>query len=272
MNKTLFRKIRFGFAATAALVLFCSAGVSQAGEMESESQKKDPKFTVGAGIAIVPDYEGSDYYEAAPLLHLRVAWGNGRYFNFTGNEAQFNVMKDSKFSFGPMMRIRAKRDDDVEDSQVSRMEEVDTSVELGGFIAYSLWENFEIGANLVQDIADGHDGYLVGLHVGYKVHKDKTMVALKAFTTYVNNDYMESYFSVNYWNIGSAQLPLYDADDSFKDVGLTCIINYQFTDKWGATGVLGYTRLVGDAGDSPVVDDRGDANQFMGGIMATYKF
>ena len=283
MKKTVSRKIGFGFATVLALVLFCFTGVSQAGaivdyegiesvHMESDSPESGKRITVGAGIAIVPDYEGSDYYEAAPLLHFRMAWTNGRYLDFTGNRVKFNVMKDSNLSIGPMVRVRAKRDDDVEDTQVSRMEEVDTSVELGGFVAYNLGENFEIGANLVQDVADGHDGYLVGMHVGYKVHKENTTVALKAFTTYVNNDYMEAYFSVNIYNIGSAQLRGYDADEGFKDVGVTCVISYKFNDRWGATGVLGYTRLVGDAGDSPVVDDRGDPNQLLGGIMGTYRF
>jgi outer membrane scaffolding protein for murein synthesis (MipA/OmpV family) len=283
MKKMVFRKFGFGVAAALALVFFCSTGVSLAGaivdyegiesvHVESKSSESGKRITVGAGIAIVPDYEGSDYYEAAPLLHFRMAWANGRYLDFTGNRVKFNVMKAGNLRLGPMVRVRAKRDDDVEDSQVSRMEEVDTSVELGGFIAYSLGENFEIGANLVQDVADGHDGYLVGAHVGYKVHKDNTTVALKAFTTYVNNDYMEAYFSVNHSNVGSAWLRIYDADEGFKDVGLTCVISYQFSDSWGATGVLGYTRLVGDAEDSPVVDDRGDANQLLGGIMATYRF
>ena len=278
MLKTVFGKFGFGFAAVLALVLLCGTGVSQAGTvmdyggMESDSPESGKKITVGAGIAIVPDYEGSDYYEAAPLLHFRMAWTNGRYLDFTGNRVKFNVMKAGNWSIGPMVRVRAKRDDDVEDAQVSRMEEVDTSVELGGFVAYRLGENFEIGANLVQDVADGHDGYLVGAHVGYKVHKDNTTVALKAFTTYVNNDYMEAYFSVNHSNVGSAQLRFYDADEDFKDVGLTCVVSYQFNESWGTTGVLGYTRLVGDAEDSPVVDNRGDENQLLGGIMATYRF
>ena len=283
MKTLVIKNIGFGITATMALVLFCTAGVSQAGAMvgyesidsvhvEAESPESGKEITVGAGIAIVPDYEGSDYYEAAPLLHFRMAWDNGRYLDFTGNSVEFNIMKDSNWSIGPMVGIRGKRDDDVEDNQVSRMEEVDMSVELGGFVAYNLGENFEIGANFVQDVADGHDGYLVGMHVGYAVHRDKTMVALKASTTYVNNDYMEAYFSVNIFNIGDAQLRGYDADEGFKDVGLTGVISYQFNDNWGATGVLGYTRLIGDAEDSPVVDDRGDANQFLGGIMGIYRF
>ena len=277
------RSVGFCVAATLALVLLCTTGVSQAGaivdyegiesvHVESKSSESGKKITVGAGIAIVPDYEGSDYYEAAPLLHFRMAWTNGRYLDFTGNRVKFNIMKESNWSIGPMVRVRAKRDNDVEDAQVSRMKDVDTSIELGGFVAYKLWENFEIGANLVQDVADGHDGYLVGFHVGYKIHMEKMMIGLKGFTTFVNNDYMEAYFSVNSDNVGSAQLRTYDADEDFKDVGVTCVINYQINKSWGATGVLGYTRLIGDAGDSPVVDDRGDENQLLGGIMGTYRF
>ena len=283
MKKAVFGKIGFGMPAALALVLLCSAGVSQAGvivdyegiesvHVESGSPESGKKITVGAGIAIVPDYEGSDYYDAAPLLHFRMAWANGRYLDFSGNRVKYNFMKDSKLSLGPMVRVRPKRDDDVEDAQVSRMEKVDTSVEIGGFIAYDLGHNFEIGANLVQDVADGHDGYLVGLHVGYKIFRENMMIGLKAFTTYVNNDYMEAYFSVSPWNIGNARLRFYDADEGFKDVGVTCVLSYQINERWGATGVLGYTRLIGDAGDSPLVDDRGDENQLLGGLMMTYKF
>ena len=282
MKTLVFKNIVFGITATVALIL-CTTGVSQAQTLEdikgiesvhieSDPPESGKQITVGAGIAVVPDYEGSDYYDAAPLLHFRMAWANGRYLQFNGNSVEFNIMKDSNWSIGPMVGVRGKRDDDVEDNQVSRMEEVDTSVELGCFVAYNLGENFEIGANFVQDVADGHDGYLVGMHVGYAVHRDKTMVALKASTTYVNNDYMEAYFSVNHSNVGSAQLRGYDADKGFKDVGVTCVISYQFNDSWGATGVLGYTRLIGDAEDSPLVDDRGDANQFLGGIMGIYRF
>jgi outer membrane protein len=282
MKTLVIKNIGFGITATVALIL-CTTGVSQAQTLEdikgiesvhieSDPPESGKQITVGAGIAVVPDYEGSDYYDAVPLLHFRMAWANGRYLQFNGNSLEFNIMKDSSWSIGPMIGVRAKRDDDVEDNQVSRMEEVDTSVELGGFVAYNLGENFEIGANFVQDVADGHDGYLVGMHVGYAVHRDKTMVALKASTTYVNNDYMEGYFSVNGNNVGNSSLDYYDADEGFKDVGLTCVISYQFNDNWGATGVLGYTRLIGDAEDSPLVDDRGDANQFLGGIMGIYRF
>ena len=278
MKKTDFRKFGFGIAAVSALLLLWGTAVSQAGSvvdyegMESEAPESGRRVTIGAGVAVIPDYEGSDDYEAAPLLHFRMALANGRYFDFTGNRIKFNIMKDSNWSIGPMARYRAKRDDDVDDDQVANMKEVDSAFELGGYASYNLGANFEIGASLVQDVADGHDGYLVGLHVGYKIHMDKMMIGIKGFTTFVNNDYMEAYFSVNGNNVGNSSLEYYDADEGFKDVGITCVLNYQFNNSWGATGVLGYTRLIGDAEDSPVVDDVGDANQLLGGIMGTYSF
>ena len=278
MEKKVFAKFGFGFAIALILVLFCSAGVSLAGggvdygDVQSTSPESGKRVTVGAGVAVVPDYEGSDDYEAFPLLHFRMAWANGRYLDFTGNRLKYNFMADSNWSIGPMARYRGKRDDDVEEDAVAEMKEVDAAIELGGFVAYNFGENFEIGADLVQDVADGHDGYLVGFHIGYKIHMEKMMIGLKGFTTFVNNDYMEAYFSVNGNNVGNSSLDYYDADDGFKDVGITCVLSYQINNSWGATGVLGYTRLIGDAEDSPVVDDVGDANQLLGGIMATYRF
>jgi len=283
MAQTVFRKCWFASAAAAALVLLCSNGVALAGAIvdhegldtvsaESKSPESGKRITVGAGIAVVPDYEGSDDYEAAPLLHFRMAWANGRYLDFTGNRVKFNVMKTGDLSLGPELRVRAKRDDDVEEDAVAEMEEVDRAVELGGFVSYNLGSNFEVGAKLLQDVADGHDGYLLGLNVGYKIYREKMVVVLTASTTYASNDYMNTYFSVNGNNVGNSSLDYYDADEGFKDVGLTCAIVYQFNERWGATGILGYTRLIGDAADSPVVDDVGDANQLLGGIMGTYRF
>ena len=40
----------------------------------------------------------------------------------------------------------------------------------------------------------------------------------------------------------------------------------------GTEATAVYTRLVGDAEDSPVTDDAGDPNQFFGGILVVYKW
>ena len=62
------------------------------------------------------------------------------------------------------------------------------------------------------------------------------------------------------------------ADGGIKDVGGTLTLGYAPWNNWGITGILGYTLLLGDAVDSPLVDAEGSDGQFLGGVMATYRF
>ncbi len=48
--------------------------------------------------------------------------------------------------------------------------------------------------------------------------------------------------------------------------------SYQWTEHWGVTGMIGVTRLVGDAADSPIVDDAGSATQGVAALGISYRF
>ncbi len=68
------------------------------------------------------------------------------------------------------------------------------------------------------------------------------------------------------------RLSTFNADEGFKDVALDASLTYRFVGNWSATGTLKYTRLLGDAADSPLTDDNGDANQLFGGLLINYTF
>ena len=53
---------------------------------------------------------------------------------------------------------------------------------------------------------------------------------------------------------------------------MTVPVVYSPNENWRIVLVGGYKRLLEDAEDSPVVDDAGDANQFLGGLLAIYRF
>ena len=65
----------------------------------------------------------------------------------------------------------------------------------------------------------------------------------------------------------------YDADAGFKDVGTRVILGIggQQWDGWKLYASASYFRMIGDAEDSPVVDDAGDADQFFGGLGVAYE-
>jgi outer membrane protein len=64
----------------------------------------------------------------------------------------------------------------------------------------------------------------------------------------------------------------YQPEGGFKDVGLTLDLDYSLTQNWGLTGRLGYKRILGDAADSPLVENRGSADQFTSGLFLSYRF
>ena len=91
-------------------------------------------------------------------------------------------------------------------------------------------------------------------------------------STYATEDYMDEYFSINAADSARSGLSTFNADEGFKDVVLDASLTYQFAGNWSATGSLKYTRLLGDAADSPVTDDVGDENQLFSGLVINYSF
>jgi outer membrane scaffolding protein for murein synthesis (MipA/OmpV family) len=101
---------------------------------------------------------------------------------------------------------------------------------------------------------------------------------IAALVSYASDDYMETYFGVNAENSvrsnlpGHDALPEYKADAGIRDVGLLAVLQYNLNNNWGLSGLLKYSCLIGDAADSPLVDDIGDPNQLMTGLLVNYSF
>jgi outer membrane scaffolding protein for murein synthesis (MipA/OmpV family) len=229
------------------------------------------QHTVGFGAGFAPDYEGSDEYEGVPALMLKGNYDSGRSFALVGTNLKVNLLANKTFSLGPALNYRAGRDD-VENNRVDRMKDIDDSFEAGLFGAYKV-NNWAFGLEWLTDVSDEHDGSIVQATVGYnwKV-SDQLTVVPGIFTTYADDDYMETFFSVNDKNKGTSGLSDFEAESGMKDVGATVFVHYTPWEKWGIAGIMSYKTLLDDAKDSPVVDDEGDDAQAFFGLMATYRW
>lgn len=240
-------------------------------------------WTLGAGAVLAPDYEGSDDYEPYPSLRVNAAWGDGYFVDLGGStlralQLRGNVIPGGRFQAGPLLNFRQERDD-VDNDQVDDLDDIDNALELGGFIGYVhkfqgsrgmvLGANFQFAA----DVSDTHNGWLLqpGVDFALPFGESFTFTA-RGFSTYATEKYMSTYFGIDNKNAGFTGLDRFDADAGFKDVGLGLGLNYQISQSWGLNLQGGYTRLIGDAEDSPVTDDEGSANQFFGGVGFTFSF
>jgi outer membrane protein len=230
----------------------------------------DFKTSLGLGVGMTPDYEGSDDYEAVLVPFAKVTWESGRYVLLDGNSLRINFLSDN-WQFGPVLQYRGKRDN-VENDRVDDMEDIDAAIEAGAFLAYKNGP-WLFGVDAVTDVSNEHDGYLITLRGAYTAEVSQYF-KLTPFlsTTYADDNYMETYFQVDAGNVGTSGLEFRDAEACFKDVTFGLTADYDITDQAIIRIMGAYAMLLDDAKDSPIVDDEGDDKQMYLGLLCIFHF
>ncbi len=128
-----------------------------------------------------------------------------------------------------------------------------------------------MGTEVLYDVGGEHDGYLISGSVRYyqPVARPLTL-SIGAALTYGSGDYMDTYFGVNSGNVGSSGLSAFNADGGLRDVSVPLMAIFSFSENWHVSGGVVYTRLLGDAADSPVFDQRGSRYQLYAGVGIAY--
>lgn len=246
------------------------AGLTSALEGGKGAADDKWRFALGAGAGVAPDYEGSEDYKAVPLLLARIQ-RNEIFVTLEANTLRANLLPVPVFQLGPLVRYRPERND-VHNDAVDDLQKVDDAVEVGGFAGFEA-QGWHGRVEITQDVADAYNGWLLGVKAGYRaVFSPKLSLNITAFTDYASDDYMETYFGIDAADAARSGLDTFNADAGFKDVGLSLAAHYGGPEGWGVTGIAAYKRLLGDAEDSPVVDDEGNANQLFAGVLITYGF
>jgi outer membrane protein len=86
---------------------------------------------------------------------------------------------------------------------------------------------------------------------------------------FVGDAYNEAYFGVNAAQAAASGLPVYDVSGGLYSygAGASVIAPLSSDRSWALVFVAGYDRLTGDAGDSPLVQQRGDDDQASIGLF-----
>lgn len=247
--------------------------------------------TIGLGAGLVPSYAGSDDYIAFPLP-LIVGRVGGVDIRPNGPGLTLDLFAPSpapgprktRVAFGPAFRIRNDRNARIGDEVVERAGQLDLAVELGlnaGISFPGLLNRFDtltVGVQARQDVAGAHGGLIVEPQVGYSTPLGRNLlVQLQAGLEFVDDDFADYYFSVTPQQSAASGLPRFRADGGLNRAGVTTIVAYDLDGNalnggWSLYGVGGYSRLMGDAADTPYTADRGSADQFITGLGVGYTF
>ncbi len=229
------------------------------------------RFALGAGVAIVPDYEGSQDYQLFPLPYATVEWEDVSFMELQGNLLRVNLLPSPTLQLGVALQFRRARDD-VANTQVDNLRDVDAALEMGGFVGFTVG-GWRTSLLVVQDTAGAHDGLLFTLSAGHTRSLGKPLtVRVGVSTTYADKNYMGTYFSVDAANAQMSGLPIFAAKEGLKDVRVNLTLRVRWSSRWSTLGIIEYARLFGDAANSPIVKNVGSVDQFSTGIIVIYSF
>lgn len=278
--------IAFAAASTPALAQDVPPGDEDGSERE-ESVFDGDWLQIGVGVGYGADYDGSDDYEAfpLPLVQGSIA-GIDIQPRPAGAALDFIPDGEGKVSinFGPVARVRTGRTGDIADPVVAAAGELDTAIEVGpgGGIAVSgvlnPYDSITANLDLRWDIAGAHEGMTITPAITYFTPLSRgAAVTLSLSAEHGDEDFNSYYFSVTPGQALASGLPTYDADAGFNRVGATLIGGVDLDGDLTNGGLAlfavgGYSRIIGDAKDSPFVALRGDADQWLVGAGVGYTF
>lgn len=251
----------------------------------------DTWITLGIGAGLVPSYSGSDDYNVFPLpLIVGRVGGVGITPNGPGfaldllSQPPRRGEPETSVSFGPTFRFRNDRDGDFGDEVVALAGELDTAIEVGVQGGVSIpgvlhsQDRLSLSAQVRWDILGAHEGMLIEPGVAYFTPLSRAAaVQLTAGLSFVDDSFADYYYSVTPAASAATGLPEFTADGGLNSVGALAIMTFDLGGNlldggFNIYGVAGYSRLVGDAADTPFTATRGSASQFIGGIGVGYTF
>jgi MipA family protein len=276
---------------TGSITGLCLAGLSTVATAQSvdlstpieapvpETVATRPGFnlTLGLGAAFAPDYEGSDNSAIVPLWHLRLGnlYHPETFVQVVGPLLRSNFLPSDHWRFGVSGRFLPDYDN-VDDDRVQDLKEVEDTGLLGVTLGYDLLSgprtDLALELDAQYDVANDNGGILTPRFRWRQPWSERVTFETTLSTTWASEDYMSNRFGIDAGDAADSGLDTHDADEGFKSASISGSLTFRLTQGLSLTGVAAYTRLLGDAEDSPIVDDRGSENQALGGLLLNYTF
>ena len=228
------------------------------------------RWQVGGLVYVSPKFEGGRSYQVTgfPFVAPEVLAESSVIQIKGADDVRFRVLQFGGFEFGPVAGYRFGRDED-DAARLDGLGDIDGGLVLGGFATYRTGP-LAFSVSYHHQATGDDTGGLVRFGAE---HVTRPSAGFKLTThlgaNYATEDYMTSFFGVSGAQSISSGLLEFRPDAGFKDVYVGATASIDLTDRWTLLLLGRYSRLVGDAADSPIVETE---NQFYGGAALSYKF
>ena len=265
--------------------------------LSAGSALAETSLTLGLGAAYAPDYVGSDDYEFGAFPAAELTWETDETTNPDGQNTVSIGLHGAGLStmdgiYIEMLRVNFGNHMITQTVGVGMgngREEGDNKALKGlgdiddyaiGNISLSYGPAHPENATFVTagldasfDMSSETDGITIGANVMLNhMIGDKLLLSFGPNVTWTNDDHAQSYFGITNTQAARSVYTRYDADGGLQDAGYSISARYTMTDNIGLFAIGQYSRLLGDAADSPIVAKEGSENQLSVSLGMAYSF
>jgi outer membrane scaffolding protein for murein synthesis (MipA/OmpV family) len=224
------------------------------------------RIILGGGALMEPIYGGSQRYSALPSVVFDVRYKDIAFLS-DGEGVGVNLLRGPTYRAGLAITYDLGRNHHVQ-TRLAGLGNIDPAPEAKLFAEYFLAPfvyTFD-----VRKAIGGHDGVIgdLGLYVPVPAAKD-FYVFTGPTVTFADSDYMQAYFGISPLQAERSQFHVFTARGGLVRAGWGVTALYKYSDHWWLEGEAAWEYLLGDAANSPIVEDK---SQFTAGVNLLYRF
>lgn len=222
---------------------------------------------IGAGVGIVPEYDGARDYKARAMPLIQ--YNHDMFFiapRAGAPAAGIRATLSPDWAGGLYLGLGFKR---KAEDDLAGLDEVKTHGLAGAFLEWSPGR-FSVSADLQQAMKSGY-GATLQLGASYALlQTQKNQIRLGANTVWGNDDNMDTWFGISRAEAArSSRYDSYSASAGFRSAGLSLTWTHSLNDNWSVMTGVGVKTLLGDAKDSPISERDTSVN---GSVGVLYRF
>jgi outer membrane protein len=266
-------------AACSLLLGAAAIAASPRAAAQASGTEAAPAFSgsLGTGAASLPTYEGSPNRRGAlaASLSLRYRTQGAGSFELTqrGLAWQFHESGPLRLGLlgsgdpGRKTKNTSAADPTPGDERLAGLGDIRASPEAGAMLGWG-----PVNLAYRQSLGDrGHRGKQVDLTAEYPIPlTSRLAISLGAGATWADQRYMQAYFGVTPEQAAASAFGVFTPEAGVRKAELTVGAEYTLLPKWKLQTSLGVVGLLGDAKDSPLVDEQ--ATSATGYVGVSYAF
>lgn len=248
------------------------------------------RVTIGAGLAVVPSYIGSDSSIVLPTFAVQ-GQVSGIAFNSQGTSLYVDAIPDTgkpgwKLQLGPLAALRLDRNSMIDDAAVAALGTRKKALELGGWagiqrtgVVTSPYDTLSFGVSYQHDVNGAHRSYVVSPSLDYATPLSHTAFASFSLAAdYVGKGFGRYYYGIDAAGSLASGLPAYSGADKagWKDWNASMLLAHSLTGTLthglGVFATGGYSRILGAYRRSPIIEIAGRPGQWSGAVGLAYTF